>query len=198
MGTIKMQRQKINQLRGNNTRVKEELELETRQARASLQKTGSTTISSLQDQGDYFKGKYEMEKQKTRELDILIKNMEANILQQRSDMGGVNANRETSRTIQKNIRMLENRLDKALVKYNEALGHNKKLRETIDNLRRDRAVFDGIYNKLQMDLEHKKSEMSKIMDDAMAAYEARVQAQVEMVKIKEQGDKEIKQFEKEW
>merc|ERR1712072_1592469 len=81
---------------------------------------------------------------------------------------------------------------------NEALGHNKKLRETIDNLRRGRAVFDGIYNKLQMDLEHKKSEMSKIMDDAMAAYEARVQAQVEMVKIKEQGDKEIKQFEKEW
>lgn len=196
--TIKMQRQKINQLRGNNTRVKEELELETRQARVSLKKTGSTTISSLQDQGDYFERKYQTEKQKTQDLHILIKNMEENILQQRSDMGGVNANRETSRTIQKNIRMLENRLDKALVKYNEALGHNKKLRETIDNLRRDRAVFDGIYNKLQMDLEHKKSEMSKIMDDAMTAYEARTQAQVEMVKIKEQGDKEVKQFEKEW
>jgi len=113
-------------------------------------------------------------------------------------MGGVNANRETSKTIQKNIRMLENRLDKALVKYNEALGHNKKLRETIDNLRRDRSVFDGIYAKLQSDLETKKNQMGKIMEDAMCAYEARVNAQVEMIKLKDQADKEMKFFDKEW
>ena len=31
--------------------------------------------------------------------------------------------------------------------------------------------------------------MGKIMDDAMAAYEARIQAQVEMVKLRELGDK---------
>jgi hypothetical protein len=30
---------------------------------------------------------------------------------------------------------LENRLDKALIKFNEALSHNKRLRETIDDLR---------------------------------------------------------------
>jgi hypothetical protein len=40
--------------------------------------------------------------------------------------------------VQKQIRILENRLDKALVKFNEALAHNKQLRETIDNLRRER------------------------------------------------------------
>jgi hypothetical protein len=31
------------------------------------------------------------------------------------------------------------------VKYNEALAHNKQLRQTIDNLRRERLVFDQIY-----------------------------------------------------
>jgi hypothetical protein len=36
--------------------------------------------------------------------------------------------------VQKQIRILENRLDKALVKFNEALAHNKQLRESIDNL----------------------------------------------------------------
>jgi len=36
----------------------------------------------------------------------------------------------------------------ALQKFNEALAHNKQLRETIDNLRRERVVFDQIYKKL--------------------------------------------------
>ena len=31
------------------------------------------------------------------------------------------------------------------MKYNEALAHNKQLRQTIDNLRRERLVFDQIY-----------------------------------------------------
>lgn len=50
--------------------------------------------------------------------------------------------------IQKQIRILENRLDKALVKFNEALATNKKLRDEIDDLRRERLVFDNIYRKL--------------------------------------------------
>ena len=93
--------------------------------------------------------RYQAEQQQITELNKEISDLENQILDQRSEMGGVNANRESGRTTQKMIRMLENRLDKANVKFNEALGHNKKLRETIDNLRRDRAVFDGIYSKLQ-------------------------------------------------
>ena len=52
-----------------------------------------------------------------------------------------------NQAIAKQISILENRLDKALKKYNEALAHNKKLRENIDNLRRERLVFDNIYKK---------------------------------------------------
>jgi len=196
--TIKMQREKILKIRQDNNRVKSELQLETNQARSCFQKTGSTSISALQSEGDYYQQKYQAEQQQITELNKEISDLENQILDQRSEMGGVNANRESGRTTQKMIRMLENRLDKANVKFNEALGHNKKLRETIDNLRRDRAVFDGIYSKLQSDLELKKDEMGKIMDDAMAAYEARIQAQVEMVKLRELGDKETSQFQKEW
>lgn len=38
----------------------------------------------------------------------------------------------------------ENRLDHALVRFNEALAVNKQLREEIDHLRRERVVFDNI------------------------------------------------------
>merc|ERR1719295_2087958 len=135
--------------------------------------------------------KIEIEKKRIAELDLQIKKMEESILQQRSDMGGINANRETSKTIQKNIRMLENRLD-------EALGHNKKLRETIDNLRRERIVFDGIYKKLEGDLIAIKNEMSAIIHEANGAYVARDYAQSEMLRLKAEADAEQKQFENEW
>ena len=42
------------------------------------------------------------------------------------------------------------------MRFNEAIAHNKQLREEIDNLRRERVVFDGIYKKLQRDLAEKK------------------------------------------
>lgn len=195
--TIKMQQEKISKLRQDNNRVKSELEMETNQAKGCFQKTGSTSIAALQSEGDYYKQNYQAESQQINELNREITELEKQILQQDKEEKKDNS-RQSGQSSQKQIRMLENRLDKANVKYNEALGHNKKLRETIENLRRDRAVFDGIHDKLQSDLETKKGEMGDIMDDAMSAYEARIQAQVEMVKFREQGDKDTSKFQKEW
>ena len=64
-------------------------------------------------------------------------------------MGGNNAPQEQNQAIGKQIKVLEHRLHRALVKFNEAIAANKELREEIDNLRRERVVFDGIYKKLQ-------------------------------------------------
>ena len=195
--TIRMQRQKIDKLKLDNERLKEELALETRQANMHGSMGSTSNITNFKDQGEMYQRKIEIERRRIAELDAQIKKMEESILQQRSDMGGFNSNRD-SRTIQKNIRMLENRLDKALVKYNEALGHNKKLRETIDNLRRERVVFDGIYRKLEGDLELCKNEMAQIIEEANQAYLQRDLAQAEMLRLKDAADKEQKQFEHEW
>ena len=54
---------------------------------------------------------------------------------QRKKMGGINAARENNAQVQKQIKVLENRLEKAYVKDNEAVAHNKRLREQIDSLR---------------------------------------------------------------
>jgi len=59
------------------------------------------------------------------------------------------------------------------VKFNEALAHNKQLRETIDNLRRERLVFDGIYKKLERELFEKKNKMADIIEVSNSAYEVR-------------------------
>ena len=45
--------------------------------------------------------------------------------------GGVNAARESAQAIQKQIRVLENRLDKSLQKFNEAVAQNKVGHEVV-------------------------------------------------------------------
>lgn len=55
---------------------------------------------------------------------------------------GVNAAKDDTELVVRQTKMFENKLEKSIIKLNEALGVNKKLREEIDNLRRERVVFD--------------------------------------------------------
>merc|ERR1719188_1914386 len=112
--------------------------------------------------------------------------------------GGVNASLDNQKAVQKQIRILENRLDNALQKFNEAVTANRALREQIDTLRRERVVFDDIYRKLESELQQKKKEMANIIEQANAAYEARDQAQAQMASLKQQADREHMEFEREW
>jgi chromosome segregation ATPase len=55
---------------------------------------------------------------------------------------GVNAAKEDTEQVSKQIKLLDNQLEKALVRLNEAVNRNKLLREDIDHLRKERLVFD--------------------------------------------------------
>lgn len=44
------------------------------------------------------------------------------VLEQKQKMGGVNASKENDAILAKQTQLLENRLDKTLVKFNQALG----------------------------------------------------------------------------
>lgn len=59
------------------------------------------------------------------------------------------------------------------MKFNKSLAVNKKLRATIDNLRRERLVFDNIYRKFERELMEQKKAMADIIEMSNAAYEAR-------------------------
>ena len=91
-------------------------------------------------------------------------------------MGGVNAARENQAMVQKQIKILENRLDQALVKFNQALAKNKALREQIDDLRRERVVFDTIYRKLERELHEKKKQMANVIEISNNACRGRAES----------------------
>ncbi|KAJ3196250.1 Coiled-coil domain-containing protein 63 [Irineochytrium annulatum] len=120
--------------------------------------------------------------------------LDRDIDQQRADLGGVNAAMQNSDAIEKQIRVLENRLDKALVKFNKSLAVNKRLRSTIDNLRRERLVFDNIYRKFERELMEQKKQMAEIIEMSNSAYEARDEAQAKIIALREKAEKEYQAY----
>eukprot|EP01063_Lacrimia_lanifica_P034528 TRINITY_DN6406_c1_g1_i1.p1 TRINITY_DN6406_c1_g1~~TRINITY_DN6406_c1_g1_i1.p1 ORF type:complete len:624 (+),score=353.88 TRINITY_DN6406_c1_g1_i1:109-1872(+) len=111
------------------------------------------------------------------------------------DTIGVNATSEAHTKIDRQVKVLENRLDRALVKFNEALHINKQLREQIDNLRRERGVFDTIYKKLEKELQERKKEMAFIIEVSNIAYEEKDNAITELEQLKQYAKKEMESFE---
>lgn len=103
---------------------------------------------------------------KIGDLEEQIRKAQIRVLEQKKKMGGVNASKENDAMIGKQIRTLESRLDKALVRFNEALAENKTMREKIDHLRVDRVVFDNVYKRLERSLHEKKKEMIAIIEDS--------------------------------
>merc|ERR1719230_2257750 len=154
-------------------------------------------IAKLHDEADRYISFIELERKNSKSTTDHITLMKQQILHTRKSMGGVNAARENQAMIQKQIRILENRLDKALVKFNEALAYNKKLRDEIDDLRRERVVFDNIYKKLDKELHEKKKQMANIIELSNLSYEQRDTYQMEIAAIEQANRKDQGDFEEQ-
>lgn len=157
-----------------------------------------TEIAKLQEQGDNFARKIEIEKRKIADLDSKISLMTEKLKAQREAIGGKQGAKETNEGIARKIKSLENKLDKSLQKYNEAIAHNKQLREQIDKLRRERVVYDSIYKKLEEELQSKKDEMKAVVKKGYKAKKKRDEAKKKMEELKAEAEKEQEEFEKHW
>jgi chromosome segregation ATPase len=155
-------------------------------------------VTRLQDEASRYMKKIEVERSKIAELDEQIVKYQEQILEQKTRLGGVNAAQVNNKLIQKQIKVLDNRLDKCLLKYNETIAQNKVLRQKIDEYRRERIVFDVIYKKIERDLHEKKKEMTAIINDSKNAYQARDKSQSEMRNLQSQAEKERSDFEAEF
>ena len=193
-GKIKKQRTQITKIKKDNQGLKEEL--------SNLQKLKEprpmTRTASLLETPESFQEKIDAESKKLKDLDSNIKIIQEKLFKQREQIGGINASRDNANALNKQLKILENRLDKANQKFNEAIAQNKVLREEIDNLRRERVIFDKIYQKLEKELHSKRKEMANIIEAANNAYEDRDRAQDTLTTIKDQAKKEQAEFEKEW
>ena len=110
------------------------------------------------------KQRIEEEKRKSDRLDQEIAKYQNELLELRKNMGGVNSEAEKQKKLNKEIKNLENRLDKAMQKYNQTISQNKQLRLEINKLRKDKNIYEATYKKLQEDLKNKRNEMQDAME----------------------------------
>ena len=106
-------------------------------------------------------------------MDRKLAEVDRAITRQRSNLGGGQSTANKQLAVQKQVTALENRLDKALVRFNKALDSNAHLREQVDILRRERLVFDNSYRKFERELVERKKQMAEIIEASTSAYEAR-------------------------
>ncbi|PHJ24394.1 outer dynein arm docking complex protein oda1 [Cystoisospora suis] len=198
---IRRQRGAIEKLSRENRKMKQELQ-ETREAVSSQQNTlMSSRMQALNEQCASLIHDTEDEKKKEKELLTKMSAMEGRVMKCRErmgSMGGVYCAVVSSESIAKQTYILENRLNKGMQRYSEAVAYNKKLKEEINNLRRERVAFDSLCRKMERDLLEKKRSMAEVIDMANAAYRVRDEASQQVALLKAQAGKEHKDFEKEW
>ncbi|GBG30062.1 Coiled-coil domain-containing protein 63 [Hondaea fermentalgiana] len=188
----------IERLTLDNQKLVQELALESKQDNMVNNSAASAEIRRLQDQGDAYTRKIELERRRIAELEKQITIVQDKVHAQRKKMGGANVSKQNNQVLAKQIRVLENRLDKATVRYNEILGKNKLIKEKIDDLRRERVIFDGIYKKLEKEMHSEKKEMARLVQECNRAYMERDEVKQEISKLKVQAEKEEEAFQAEW
>lgn len=194
---LRKQQSTIDKLRRDNEELKNEIALSQRSKSNKFSSSAQEALGRLHEDGDKYASAIEFERRQISTMEEQINIMKQKILHQRKAMGGINASKDNFFMIQKQIRILENRLDKALVRFNESIAHNKSLRDNIDDLRRERVVFENIYRKMERELQERKQKMAEIIELSNQSYEQRDAFQMEIAAIEQANRKEHEEFDEQ-
>jgi hypothetical protein len=90
---------------------------------------------------------------------------------------------------------MENRLDKALLRYNKSLEHLVALREEIDELRKDRNNFRGVLRTAEVDREKKDQQMAELIATSNDAYATRDHQKMRLVRLRNAEKQDLASFQ---
>ncbi|KAK3730099.1 hypothetical protein QZH41_003645 [Actinostola sp. cb2023] len=195
---IRKQRVAVESLQNERTELLKDIKLAGSQQNLGKDAVNTQTLADMMDKEDINKSELAAIKDDIFILDTRIRGMEKKNSQQKKNMGGVHMSHARHVQTQKQIRVLENRLNKANVKFNKALAENGRCREEIDNLRKERNKYESCCKKLEQKKLEYKRQASELIDNSKAAYDARDEAQAKMLALKEKNDKDIAQYKTEF
>ncbi|XP_067873323.1 coiled-coil domain-containing protein 114 isoform X2 [Heterodontus francisci] len=149
------------------------------------------SVQNLLSYQDELEEQIAREKQMIMDLEQEIKKLEQKIFEQKKGLNkGVDL-QVMNQQVAKNIAIMEDRLDRALRKFNTQLTRNGQLREQIDTRRVERTRFEQVHRKLGKELLEIRKEIGSVIDTSTAAYEARDEAQTKMQQLKEKAEKDL-------
>nr|XP_014714160.1 coiled-coil domain-containing protein 63 [Equus asinus] len=127
------------------------------------------------------------------ELDEKIVQMEKKIINQKQIFTKVQES-NNPRKLQKQIHILETRLNLITVHFDKMLTTNAHLRKEIEDLRFEKAAYDHVYQQLHRRLLMQKKTMNVAIEQSAQAYEQRLEAMARMAAMKDRQQKDISQY----
>uniref|UniRef100_A0A2K5DUK6 Coiled-coil domain containing 63 n=1 Tax=Aotus nancymaae TaxID=37293 RepID=A0A2K5DUK6_AOTNA len=127
------------------------------------------------------------------DLDEQIVQMEKKIANQKQIFAKMQE-ANNPRKLQKQIHILETRLNTVTVHFDKTLTTNAKLRKEIEDLRFEKAAYDNVYQQLQRRLLMQKKTMNLAIEQSSQAYKQRVEAMARMAAMKDRQKKDISQY----
>ena len=116
----------------------------------------------------------------SKRLDEKVKNLQREIIEQKrkasATVGGCSSNHDRTNQLSKQAKIIENRLDKANKRYSDAMVQNKIIRDKIDEMRRERVIFEQVYIKLEKELGVKRRDLARMVESVDKVNEDRDQA----------------------
>merc|ERR1712194_83959 len=108
-----------------------------------------------------------------------------------------NGNNIGSNAQMRQIRVLENRLDKALIKYNEAQSIRRTYEQIVKRLQEERTGFDAQLSQLEETLRAREKDYEELLLLSHDAYHAKEMAQAELHRFEQGVMEERNQRDKE-
>jgi chromosome segregation ATPase len=113
------------------------------------------------------------------------KKLEEEVSRANSNSGGLFKQSRANAELQARKATMENRLDKALVRYNGDLATLAALRSQIDELRKDRANFRAVMHRNAAIGEAKDKEIARLISESNDAYATRDSVKMRLVELRE-------------
>ena len=132
------QRAKIAEIHHENEVLKMNLAREARTSKAASNSTegAGNDLLRLQKEADAFLRQIGNERRIIEECEQSKDMYEQMTTETAKNMGGINASKDNQAMVSKQLKLLQNKLDKATMNFNHADAENKQLRAEIDALRK--------------------------------------------------------------
>jgi len=156
--------------------------------------TGSSEVRTLEKDVDVQRRKHDDVKNKLRERQKQVDGMQDKLKDLEKEISKVK-NDDTPLT--RNIRTLENRLDKAMIKYNEAQSIHKTYEQIVKRLKEERIGFDNQLAAIERTLKAKEKDLEELVLMSHDAQHSKEVAKGELLKLEYQLMEEKRQRDKD-
>ena len=199
LNTVRRQQRAIHKQKQANETIRNEIneyekQIEHIQHEIHLHKTDEN-LQKLQTMRKNLSNKLSLLTADVNAEEAKKRKLEEEVSKENSKAGGFFQQSRENEQLQARCRTMENRLDKALVRYSKNLTKLAEIRSRIDELRKERFAFKEIIRTAEVQKDREDQEITRLISNSNEAYSERDRKNMETLRLKTAEKTDIKAFE---